>query len=100
MKTKFVPKLVNRVSDKELKVVWDDDKEVVYTFRDLRFACQCALCKHEITGEKLVKIEDIPEDINLVNANVVGNYALSLTWSDNHSTGIYTYDYLRVLGDS
>jgi len=27
----------------------------------------------------------------------VGNYALSLTWGDGHSTGIYTWRHLRAL---
>ena len=27
----------------------------------------------------------------------VGNYAIELRWHDGHSTGIYTYDYLRSL---
>ena len=29
----------------------------------------------------------------------VGNYAYSLTFSDGHDTGIYTYDLLRELGE-
>ncbi len=29
----------------------------------------------------------------------VGNYALSFTWGDSHSSGIYTFRYLRVLGE-
>ena len=29
----------------------------------------------------------------------VGNYALGLTWADGHSSGIYSFRYLRTLGD-
>jgi DUF971 family protein len=29
----------------------------------------------------------------------VGNYALSFTWGDGHSSGIYTFRYLRGLGE-
>ncbi len=29
----------------------------------------------------------------------VGNYALGLTWEDGHSGGIFTFEYLRRLGD-
>ena len=29
----------------------------------------------------------------------VGHYAWQLLWADGHSTGIYTYDYLRRLCD-
>jgi len=27
----------------------------------------------------------------------VGNYALSFAWGDSHTTGIYTFKYLRAL---
>jgi DUF971 family protein len=30
----------------------------------------------------------------------VGRYALGITWSDGHSTGIFSYDYLRRLDTS
>jgi DUF971 family protein len=29
----------------------------------------------------------------------VGSYALQFTFSDGHSTGIFTWDYLRMLGE-
>jgi DUF971 family protein len=28
-----------------------------------------------------------------------GNYALKITWSDGHNTGLYRWDYLRSLDD-
>ena len=89
-----IPKLITRNSPAELKIIWNDNKECIYNLRELRFACQCALCKHEITNERLIKLENIPPDINLLKVELVGNYALHFTWSDNHSTGIYSYDYL------
>jgi len=30
-------------------------------------------------------------------AELVGRYALQIYWSDGHSSGIYTFDYLRGL---
>jgi DUF971 family protein len=33
----------------------------------------------------------------LVHLDGVGNYALSLTWQDGHSTGIYSFRMLRQL---
>ena len=29
----------------------------------------------------------------------VGNYAITINWSDGHSTGIYSFEYLRALGE-
>ena|SRR3989338_11674934 len=95
--TTFIPALVTRNSPHELKIVWNDGKESVYSLRELRVLCQCAVCKHEITGQRLIKLEDVSSDIDLVKVELVGNYALHFTWSDNHTTGIYSYDYLRSL---
>ena len=91
------PKLITKNSPTELKIIWNDDKECIYKLRELRLNCQCAMCRHEMTGERLIKLENIPEDINLVKAELVGNYALHFAWSDNHTTGIYSYEYLRKL---
>jgi len=60
-------------------------------------ACRCAACVDEWTKETLVKPEQIPRGIKPVAIEVVGNYALHFTWSDGHSTGIYSYDHLREI---
>jgi DUF971 family protein len=38
-------------------------------------------------------------NIELRNLEQVGNYALGLAWGDAHDTGIYSFRYLRALGD-
>ncbi|NIR47705.1 DUF971 domain-containing protein, partial [candidate division KSB1 bacterium] len=41
--------------------------------------------------------EVISEDLELREAQVVGRYALQFSWSDGHTEGIYSFDYLRRL---
>lgn len=36
-------------------------------------------------------------DIKIDNLDAVGNYAIRLHFSDDHNTGIYSWDYLREL---
>ncbi len=36
-------------------------------------------------------------DLVIVDAELVGNYAINFSFSDGHSTGIYTWEYLREL---
>jgi DUF971 family protein len=43
-----------------------------------------------MTGKKYVNIEQI---------ELVGNYAIRITFDDGHDTGIYAWDYLRELGE-
>ena len=43
------------------------------------------------TAKKFVEITDI---------TTIGNYAIKLTFSDGHDTGIYSWDYLLELGNN
>ena len=46
----------------------------------------------------MVDPTQIPENIAPVEVSPVGNYALSIIWSDGHSTGIYSWQTLRAIG--
>ncbi|HLD10429.1 MAG TPA: gamma-butyrobetaine hydroxylase-like domain-containing protein, partial [Methylophilaceae bacterium] len=37
------------------------------------------------------------ETVNITNIEPVGNYAVKLTFSDGHDTGLYSWDYLYDL---
>jgi len=78
-----------------LTILWSDGHASRYGARDLRLACRCAGCVDEWTHQSLIKPDMVPLGIKAVAIQVMGNYALHFDWSDGHSTGIYTYDYLR-----
>lgn len=62
---------------------------------ELRFACRCASCISETTGEQLVKREDLDPEVYPTEILPVGRYAASVKWSDDHRSSIYPYDYLQ-----
>ncbi|KAI0566516.1 Iron-sulfur cluster assembly protein [Gracilaria domingensis] len=62
----------------------------------LRRQCRCALCVDEMTGRVRLKPEDVPEDVTPKSMSPVGNYALSVTWSDGHPS---LYPYSRFVED-
>ena len=72
-------------------LVFSDGREVSAKAFDLRANCQCALCVSEVTGQRQVDIKKIPADINPLEILPLGNYAVGITWSDGHSSGIYPY---------
>ncbi len=82
--------------DQLLRVLWDDDTLNDYPFAYLRGWCPCAVCQGHGGERHFVKAEN-PQ---LVSINMVGNYAVNPIWDDGHETGIYTYVYLRSLGES
>lgn len=61
--------------------------------RDLRLSCRCARCQDEFTGASLLNVDDIPLDVIPVGLSPVGNYAIGVNWSDQHSS-IFPYEHL------
>jgi len=93
------PTQIIEESDAEVSIKWSDDAETLYNASALRRACPCAGCVHEWTGEKILKPENIPEDLTFSSIGVVGRYALNFIFSDGHDSGIYTFTYLRQLSE-
>ena len=76
---------------------WADGLEQRLAARDLRLACQCAQCRDEMSGARLLDPEVVPLDLALTRVWSVGNYALGMAFSDGHDTGIYTFTALRQM---
>jgi DUF971 family protein len=89
----------------ELAIRWDDGGEDFIPLEKLRRSCPCADCKGEvdIMGNVYKNPEKIltPKAFELVRLVLVGGYAVQPVWADGHSTGIYSFDYLkRVAGEN
>lgn len=96
-KVLIAPSKIFRTPEGELGIVWSDGARGSIPLRELRLACPCALCIDEHTGEKLLKPEQVPQNIALESLLSVGRYAAGFLWSDGHKTGIYPYPLLRKL---
>jgi DUF971 family protein len=83
-----------------VRIEWTDGHESIYDFERLRWSCPCATCRGEMGRPGLLdQVERLtPEQTELVDIQQVGRYAIMPIWADGHSTGIYTYQYLRELG--
>jgi DUF971 family protein len=53
--------------------------------------------RNEWTGERVLKAENVSEELTIADLEIVGRYALNFKWSDGHETGIYSFRYLREL---
>ena len=85
-------------------ITWADSHSSHFDFPFLRENCPCATCNDE-----RAKKESAPTPLSspllpmykpkarAESASQVGNYAIQIFFSDGHSTGIFSYDYLRML---
>jgi DUF971 family protein len=77
------------------EIRWADGAIGRLPHRILRGYCPCATCQGHAGGVSFVE----GQSLELTGIEQVGNYALQLTWGDQHGTGIYSFRYLRRLTD-
>lgn len=80
-----------------LSISWSDGAETSYTASQLRKVCPCAGCVNEWTGERTLDQASINDDLSFSSMSIVGRYALSFTFSDEHDTGIFSFEFLRKI---
>ena len=76
---------------------YKDGKQIVLDNRQVRLACQCAVCVNEMTGKKMLNPAQVRLDIAPKEITPLGNYAVGINWNDGHSSGIYPYTLLKEL---
>lgn len=84
-----------------LTITWGDQHASEYALRWLRANCPCATCREErrvaALQTDLLTLSSGPlPSTQIAGAELVGNYALRLRWTDGHDTGIYAFSLLRA----
>jgi DUF971 family protein len=88
----------------ELAIKWEDGTENFIALEKLRRACPCAGCKGE--SDIMGNLYQGPEQklsqrsFELRGITFVGSYAVQPVWADSHSTGLYSFDYLRRVAET
>lgn len=108
MPSNLIPAKVDVKKDQGITIRWADGESSTYPISLLRTMCPCAKCKEERAGKATQKKKPLLHvlpgnyagEMRIISAELVGNYAIKLTWSDAHDTGIYSFGYLRELAQS
>jgi len=79
-----------------LRVSFDDGEVFDLTAEYLRVESPSAEVRGHAPSER--KIEGGKREVVIRDVAPMGNYAVRLTFDDGHSTGIYSWIYLRELG--
>jgi DUF971 family protein len=88
-----------------MEIDWKDGHHSAWTFRWLRDACPCATCHEARELSGLEPGEQKPSPSQLLpmytapprpsSVEPAGRYAVVFRWNDGHSSGIYSWDFLR-----
>ena len=117
MDDRTTPLRLNLKKDEKLDIEWKDGTSSSYKIEYLRSMCPCASCKAVRGGyegghppaiaavpldqPKKTSLTILPgnyaQPLSAVKAELVGNYALRIDWSDDHGSGIYSFEYLREI---
>lgn len=90
-----IPRVIRKSDPARVEIEWSDGHRTVFTPAELRGLCPCAQCVNEITGRRMNDPANVPADLTQSGLAMVGNYAVSMHFSDGHHTGIYTFKFLR-----
>ncbi|WP_031495822.1 DUF971 domain-containing protein [Bryobacter aggregatus] len=89
---------------KGIDIDWKDGLHTSFTLAQLRDNCPCAHCTgaHGTEPQKTNYANPSPFQmyqpaLKMLSCEAAGNYALKISWSDGHSSGIYSFDFLRRL---
>lgn len=83
-----------------LKLIWSDGRTTLHSMADLRRECPCAHCRQErdkiknVMGLRVLQGPAVVQTAVILKIHPVGRYALRFDWNDQHSTGIYSYEFL------
>jgi DUF971 family protein len=81
---------------RKLEIAFDDGSNFQLPCEFLRVHSPSAEVRGHGPGQEVLQVGK--EDVNIVGIEPVGQYALKLTFSDGHDTGLYSWDYLYDLG--
>ena len=84
------PERIERVGQTALKIRWADAHESIYTWSYLRKMCPCAACREVPQGQADPSVKPL-------ELAPIGRYALTIRWSDGHTTGIFSHEFLRSI---
>jgi DUF971 family protein len=97
---------VHITSGAGVDITWADGHSSHYDFAYLRDECPCATCNDERIKKQAfsaagpVSAAALPmfkPKARAKAATKVGNYAIQITFTDGHATGIFSYDHFRTI---
>ncbi|CAH1905754.1 conserved hypothetical protein [Candidatus Nitrotoga sp. HW29] len=81
---------------KLLEIAFDDGSRYRLPYEFLRVHSPSAAVRGHGPSQAVLQVGK--QDVNVIDVQPVGSYAIKLTFDDSHNTGLYSWDYLNELG--
>jgi DUF971 family protein len=81
-----------------LEIAFDDGRRFRLPFEFLRVYSPSAEVRGHGPGQEVLQVGK--KDVDVTNIEPVGSYAVQLTFSDGHDSGLYSWDYFYNLGEN
>jgi DUF971 family protein len=96
-KTPHPTELTLHQQSRVLEIAFDDGRTFRLPYEFLRVHSPSAEVRGHGPGQETLQTGK--RDVTITDVEPVGHYALRPTFSDGHSTGIYSWEYLYDLGE-
>ncbi len=83
---------------RQLEIAFDDGTRYRLPFEFLRVHSPSAEVRGHGAGQEVLQVGK--RNVNLLNLEPVGSYALKMTFDDGHDSGLYPWEYLHDLGEN
>jgi len=87
---------VHHQKSRSLEITFNNEDQFLLSCEYLRVYSPSAEVRGHGPGQEVLQIGK--KEVNIRHIEAVGHYALKLTFTDGHDTGIYSWDYLWSLG--
>ena len=85
-------------TSRKLEIAFDNGTRFELPYEFLRVSSPSAEVRRHGPGQEVLQVGK--KNIEIKGIEPVGSYAVQLTFSDGHDTGLYSWDYLYELGEN
>lgn len=83
---------------RQLGIAFDDGAHYRLPFEFLRVYSPSAEVRGHGVGQETLQVGK--KEVNVLNIEPVGSYAIKIVFDDGHDSGLYTWEYLHKLGQN
>lgn len=95
LKGAFRPSLRSEVAG-ALLILRSEEGEFAIAAREVLLECRSAKMRDEMTGKRLFRDDEIPQNVTALELSSAGRYAMYIRWSNDHRS-LFSFDHLKEI---